>query len=451
MRDLAFLAFLAAILSLGVKRPFIFVLTYAYIDIVSPQKLSYFLINSIPISLITFGLAFLSWLAIDDKRESRFAPRQALLGLLLIYCWFTTRNADFPIDAALKWGWVWKALVFAIFLPLTLRTKLRIEALALFMTLSAGSIIIVGGIKTLASGGGYGVLNLMLDVNSGLYESSTIACVAIALVPLILYLMKHGTVFTPDWRVTAFGSALIFSCILIPIGTEARTGLICIGVLGILMLRHAKRRFLYVSLIGIAGMIAVPFLPSSFTQRMDTITEYKADSSASTRVAVWMWTLDYVHLHPFGGGFDAFRGNSVRYETVKQENAGASAENKATLVVDQARAYHSAYFEMLGEQGWPGLILWLLVQLGGLYRMEVVRRRYWNRPASDDQWIGHLANALQQGQIVYLVGATFVGMAFQPFVFMLIGMQMGLDTYAGRRTSEAAWQPIIKTRTGFAT
>ncbi len=442
MRDLAFIGFLAAILGLGVRKPFIFVLAYAYIDIVSPQKLSYFLINAIPVSLIAFGLAFLSWLAFDDKKDSRFAPRQALMVALLIYCWMTTLNADFPVEAAEKWAWVWKALVFAIFLPLTLRTKLRIESLAIFMTLSAASIIIVGGIKTLASGGGYGVLNLMLDSNAGLYESSTISCVAIALIPLMLYLINHGTVFPPEWRVKLFLGALIFASLLIPVGTEARTGLICIAVLGLLLLRFVKRRFIYLALIGVLGLIAVPFLPSSFSNRMDTITEYKADSSASTRIAVWKWTYEYVKLHPMGGGFDAFRGNSVRYEAVKQEGTGPSVENKATLVVDKARAYHSAYFEMLGEQGWPGLALWLMIQFGGIFRMEVVRRRYWNRAPDDDQWIGHLANALQQGQIIFLVGALFVGIAFQPFMFMLIGMQIGLDTYAKRRSLEAAWKPI---------
>ncbi len=51
---------------------------------------------------------------------------------------------------------MWKALAFAAFLPLTLRTRLRIESLLLFMILSAASIIIVGGIKTRRLGGGYG-------------------------------------------------------------------------------------------------------------------------------------------------------------------------------------------------------------------------------------------------------------------------------------------------------
>ena len=45
MRDLAFVGFLAALLALGCKRPFLFVLAYVYIDTVSPQRLSYYLLN----------------------------------------------------------------------------------------------------------------------------------------------------------------------------------------------------------------------------------------------------------------------------------------------------------------------------------------------------------------------------------------------------------------------
>ena len=51
MRDLFFIVFLALMMGISLKRPFLFVLVYAYIDIVSPQRLSYFLLNSIPPSL----------------------------------------------------------------------------------------------------------------------------------------------------------------------------------------------------------------------------------------------------------------------------------------------------------------------------------------------------------------------------------------------------------------
>src|SRR5262249_7852812 len=148
---------------------------------------------------------------------------------------------------------------------LTLRTRLRIEATTLVMVLSAAAIIICGGIKTALGGGGYGVLRFFVDDNTGLYEGSIISCVAIAIIPLILWLAKHGTIYRPEWRVNLFAAALIFACLLIPIGTAARTGLICIAVLAIIWLRTSKRRFLYMGLMAAAGLMAIPFLPSSFT------------------------------------------------------------------------------------------------------------------------------------------------------------------------------------------
>jgi O-antigen ligase len=181
----------------------------------------------------------------------------------------------------------------------------------------------------------------------------------------------------------------------------------------------------------------VPFLPSTFTDRMNTIQTYQADESASTRIAVWQWTIDYVNRHPFGGGFEAYRGNRIRYDL-----KSANGQGTAAVTADQARAYHSAYFEMLGEQGYPGLALWLFLNVAGLWRMEVLRRRY-RDPDGDLAWAGPLAAALQSGHLVYLLGAAFIAIAFQPFVYMLIGAQIGLDSYCARKRQEAAPPPAF--------
>ena len=437
MRDLVFVAFLLALIGAGFRRPFIFILTYIYIDIVAPQRLTYYLLNSVPISLIVVGLAVLGWIYGDDKRGLRLSVRQGLMLVFLIYCGITTTVADYPINAAEKWDWVWKSLAFGIFLPMTLRTRLRIESLILFLVLSCGAIIIVGGIKTLATGGGYGVLNLMVSNNVGMYESSSISMAAICIIPLILFLRKHSTIFPSEWRVDLFCYALIFACLLIPIGTSARTGLICIAVLAVLMLRSVKRRFLYLFMLGALATAAVPLLPDSFSDRMGTIKGYKGDQSASTRIAVWKWTIDYVKDHPFGGGFDAYRSNRIRFETVKVDEFGGQTDVNATVMEDKARAYHSAYFEVLGEQGYAGLIIWLSIHVIGLFRMELLRRRFRKRAEEDGQWIGALAEALQHGHLIFLVGALFVGIAYQPFIYLLIGLQIGLDTYAMRKNAPA--------------
>jgi O-antigen ligase len=430
--DLAITGFTLAFLALGLRRPFVWVLAYLYIDILTPQKISWSLLAALPISLIAFVLAFGGWLALDDKKDMRFTLRQVLIVALLAYCGITTTIAEFPVEAAEKWSWVWKALLFAIFLPLTLRTRLRFEAVVTVMVLTVGAILITGGMKTAAGGGGYGQLQTFVPDNSGIYEGSTLSTIAIAIIPLIWWAARFTTIFPRGKLVTLFAVALTFAAVLIPIGTQTRTGLLCIALLGVLSLRSVKRRFLYLGLAGVLVVAAIPFLPESYTKRMSTIENHQSDQSASTRVAVWMWTLEYVKDHPFGGGFDAYRGNRLLVPTVKAQGT----ENNVTLTteyhVEEGRAYHSAYFEMLGEQGYPGFLLWAWIQLLGIWQMERLRRRWKDRKAEHEAWVAPLANALQLSQMVYFLGALFIGIAFQPVMFMIIGLQCGLWSYCRR-------------------
>ncbi|ANU06927.1 DUF5935 domain-containing protein [Paraurantiacibacter namhicola] len=450
MFDLFLVAFFFIALLLGLKRPFFWVLLYMYVDSVAPQKMGWGMITTLQLSLIAFLAAFTGWLLFDSKKGSRFTFRQGLILALLAYAGWTTMNADFPVEAAVKWEWVWKALVFAAFLPLTLRTKLRIEAAVLTIVLSIGLIIINGGIKTVFGGGGYGTLSLLVKEDYGLYEGSILSTATVAIIPLVLWLTRHGTIFKPDWRVKAFAAALIFACLLIPVGTAARTGLVCLGVLAVLLLRSVKHRFLYMGLAGLLAVAAFPFLPQSYTERMTTIASHEGDESASTRVRVWTWTMDYAERNPMGGGFSAFLGNSFTYNTRTVEEVGGQKVVKYEEVTDEARAYHSSYFEMLGEQGYPGLFMWLLLQGLGVWQMERIRWRY-NRKAVADgsgekSWQWGLATALQQGQIIYLVGSLFVGIAFQPFLFMLVGIQCGLWSYEKRTHKTVKKARIAKKR-----
>ncbi|MBY8332517.1 DUF5935 domain-containing protein [Qipengyuania pacifica] len=435
MLDVALFLTVMAMFLLGLRRPFIWVLAYLYIDILAPQKIGWTLTPMLPISLIAFLLAFAGWAFADPKSDTKFTLRQGIMCALLAYCFMTLQWADFPIEAHEKWDWVWKALVFAIFLPVTLITRLRIEAAALVLVLTAGAIIISAGMKTALGGGGYENLYLFVNDNSNIYESSTLATVSIALIPIILWFTRHGTIFPPDWRVKTFAGLLIFACLLIPIGTEARTGLLCIGVLGILMLRDVRNRLMYVMAAGALGVAALPFLPASYYERMATLGSVESDESASTRMQVWMWTLDYVSEHPLGGGFDAYRGNKFTYRMPVTREEGGALVTEIQDVTDAGRAYHSSFFEMLGEQGWPGLIMWLSLHALGLLQMERIRRKWRDRTNPAEQWQGPLASALQFSNIVYLVGATFQGIAYQPVFLMLIGLQIALWTYCRKRDS----------------
>nr|WP_137677196.1 DUF5935 domain-containing protein [Parerythrobacter lutipelagi] len=442
MLDLALFLFLIGFIAVGFRRPFVWVLAFIYVDILAPGKMGWTFMPLLQSSLVTFIAAFAGWLLTDPKHGSRVTLRQGILLAMLLYIFWTTGRADFPEFAADKWGWVWKAMVFAIFLPLTLTTRLRLESVLLTMVLTVSAIIISAGIKVTLGGGGYERRLFFVNDNSGLYESSTLSTVAVCIIPIILWFNKYGTVFKPDWRVKLFSAGLIFACLLMPVGTEARTGLICIAVLLVLGLRDVKRRLTFIVAGATMALVALPFLPSSYYDRMATIGSPQGDQSASTRVAVWEWTIDYAMNNPWGGGFDAYRGNKFEYDMQVTEQQGNTTAVEFEEVTDSGRAYHSAVFEMLGEQGWPGLFMWLALHGLGLIQMELVRRRWRKRQSNGEaegrEWIAPLATALQYAQIVYLVGSLFQGIAYQPFVLMIIALQCGLWTYCKRIAAHEA-------------
>ena len=52
--------------------------------------------------------------------------------------------------------------------------------------------------------------------------------------------------------------------------------------------------------------------------------------------------------------------------------------------------------------------------------------------------------ALQQGHVVYMIGSLFVGIAYQPFIFMMLSLQIGLDTYLTRKRKDAGRVPFFQ-------
>ncbi|MEM6748758.1 MAG: hypothetical protein AAF608_15175, partial [Pseudomonadota bacterium] len=120
---------------------------------------------------------------------------------------------------------------------------------------------------------------------------------------------------------------------------------------------------------------------------------------------------------------------------VKEETENVTAIEYRE-VTDEGRAYHSAIFELLGEQGYPGLGMWLMLQGLGLWQMERIRRRWKDKEAEEEAWISPLATVLQMASVVYVVGALFQGIAYQPVILMIIGLQIGLNSYCQRVESE---------------
>jgi hypothetical protein len=209
----------------------------------------------------------------------------------------------------------------------------------------------------------------------------------------------------------------------------------------VLLLRSVRYKFVYAGLGVLALVAAVPFLPQKYVARMDTITEYQGDESASTGSRCGSGRSATPPSTRSAAGSTPTSATASPTRRAKVTGAANNATIETQQVTDKARAYHSSYFEMLGEQGWPGLILWLVAAgtrgvADGAHSLAFRAKKDEARADGKASWQWGLATALQQSQITYLVGAAFVGIAYQPFIFMLIGLQCALWSYV-RRTEDA--------------
>jgi putative inorganic carbon (hco3(-)) transporter len=104
--------------------------------------------------------------------------------------------------------------------------------------------------------------------------------------------------------------------------------------------------------------------------------------------------------------------------------------------VEFGRAFHSIYFEMLGEQGYPGLAMFLLITGVSFYRLGRVRKKARAHPELG--WVTSLADALQSGLAVFMTCGAFVGIAFQPMFWYFIAMSISLNAYMWRVENQEA-------------
>jgi len=71
---------------------------------------------------------------------------------------------------------------------------------------------------------------------------------------------------------------------------------------------------------------------------------------------------------------------------------------------------HSIYFEMLGEQGWIGFTLFILVGVFTWARLGKIVKL--TKKSPEWQWAAELALMLQVGLIGYAVSGAFLGLAY---------------------------------------
>jgi probable O-glycosylation ligase (exosortase A-associated) len=232
------------------------------------------------------------------------------------------------------------------------------------------------------------------------------------ILPLLFYLRT----LVAASRVRSLLLVGIFLCFAAILGTQSRGAFVGIAAMGMLLALRSPNRGAYLLLLMGALPFAFLFMPDQWSERMASILDYENDPSALGRINAW-WMAFYLAIdNPiFGAGLQGFTRYAFMLYAPEPERVHDA---------------HSIYFEVLGEQGFVGLAIFLALGIATLLKAEEIRKVTVRIP--ELKWLRDLANMVQLSILGFAVCGLFLGLAYFNFYYMLIAVVVGADSVLQR-------------------
>jgi len=417
MRDLLIVLFVLWVLPKAVRHTYVAVNLWTWISIMNPHRLTYGFALDFPFAAIAAVAALVSLLVTKDQLKLPGEKPVIFLILFLIWMCITTAAAYYPADSFIQLKKVLKIQLMTLIALAAIKEKKHIDWFIWVSVISIGFYGVKGGVFTISTGGNARVWG----PPGGFIEGNNeIAVALIMTIPLMNYLRIMAE---NAWVKRGLITMMLLSAAA-ALGTQSRGALLALAAMGAVMWMRSERKLAMGIIVGFVAVGLVAFMPSAWEERMSTIAEYEQDGSAMGRINAWWLAFNIANSRITGAGYEAYSG----------ELFAAFAPNPLDIHVA-----HSIYFSVLGEHGYIGLVLFLLLWLSTL---GVARRlRSETRDIDELKWLFNLAGMCQVSLVGYAVGGAFLSLAYFDLPFNIMVMLVAgygcLVTYRQRAGKEA--------------
>jgi putative inorganic carbon (HCO3(-)) transporter len=389
MRDLLLFGILVAVLPLALRHTWIGVLLWTWLSIMNPHRLTFGFAHEAPVAAIAAGAVLLSLFISRDKLRMPWTPAVVLLLLFVLWICVTTAFAINPSGSLEQLEKVLKIQLMTVIALMALQERKHIELFVWVNVLSIGFYGFKGGIHTILTGGSSRVWG---PPGGFIQENNALAVAVIMTIPLINFLRVNAT-----RRMVRYGLLiLMLLCAFSALGSQSRGALLAIFGMAAVLWWRSPRKIFGGLILAFFAVSLIAFMPESWEQRMSTIGSYESDGSAMGRILTWRFCANLAADRLTGGGFDIYNHANLAIWGAP----GASTVHVA----------HSIYFSVLGEHGYIGLVLFVLMWL--LVMREAGKLRRASKGNRELAWVFHLAGMCQVSLVGYFFGGAFLQLAY---------------------------------------
>lgn len=412
MRDIVFIFIVVVACGAALAHPWIGVLAWTWISVMNPHAYTWAAQN-MPVAAMVAGATLIGMVVTRDRIQ--FFVTREIVVLALFMAWMTL-SLLFAMDrdgSYEMWTKVMK-IDFMILVTLALLyTKRHIMAFVIVVVFSLAFYGVKGGVFTIATGGDYKVWG----PGGFIGGNNEMALALITVIPLIRFLQLR---LQNRWYRHAMTLAMILTAAA-ALGSHSRGALLALIAMGaFLWLRSGTKIVMGLMIAALAAGLLM-FMPEEWSMRMHTIQNYEQDASAMGRINAWWMAFNLAKARLTGGGFNIY----------EPEVFAQYAPNP-----DLFLAAHSIYFQVLGEHGFPGLALFLLLawfvwrKAGALVRM--------GKASPEVAWCRDLGAMTQASLVGFAVGGAFLSLAYFDLPYNLMVMVVLTHRWVELRAREQA-------------
>ncbi len=398
MRDLFVTAIIFGLLPFVFKRPWVGILLWSWLGYMNPHRLAYGFAYDFPFSMIVGLVTIVAFMASKEKKDMLWTRETIILLAFVGWMLFTTFFAFYPDLAWHQWNKVWKIMLMVLLTALVIKERRQLHWLIWVIALSFGFYGVKGGIFTILNGGVYRVQG---PGGSFIGGNNEMALALVMTIPLIRYLHLQET---RKWLKMGLAGAMVLTGVA-AIGSQSRGGMLAMVAMGLFLWLKSRNKFFTGIYMAIAVAIIAAVMPQEWYDRMNTIKTYQEDASAQGRINAWHTAFNVAKARITGGGLDMFQPPTFRQYAPDPWNV---------------HDVHSIYFEMMGEQGFIGFGLFMLLGVLAWLRAQQIIKRCKGDPAT--KWAADLAAMTQVSLIGYATAGAFLGMSHfdLPYHLMII-------------------------------
>ena len=432
MRDIIVSLFLLAIMPTCFRKPFVGLLLFSLLAYMRLQDLTWGFARTIRwsfyVAIITFSGFFVS------SRERRFMIQdvRSTIMIILVFLVGLSIVKNRGIDSKDLPGFVefTKVIVIALFTSGMVHTRERLRMILWVIMLSFAFFGFKSGIIGILQGGG----TQIIQGPGGMLKDNNDFALALAMgIPMMVMIGRSE-------RRDALRKPLL-ACVpltMITIAlTHSRGGFLATSLGIFIMILRSRNRVAGFAMIGIVGICAALAAPKDYIERIQSIGEYDADSSAQARFAAWRVAGVMIQSNPvFGVGFGHFQDNYTRYDPARKD---------ADLQQHMSHVAHNSYLQIWAECGTPTFLLYLtLIFLSFLDLWKIraeAQRRY------HSSWILNYTTMFEASLATFTIGSVFLNRAHFDLFYHWVAIILAFTTIARQHMNDPTFYPQLDTGT----